>query len=93
MENKLMPGRIFCYTKAHEEALRDIAELEGLIPNREGETAFRNQIFENIEQLQDSSPYVPHAASARKIVAQFGDACFFCNKRGDLCFLTDFLTE
>lgn len=91
-----MSNHMFCYTEAHVEALRDLAELESLVPyisKHEGDSEFQNQLFEIVEQLQDLCPYTSHAALIRKIVAQFGDAYFFFNKTGDVCFLTDFVNE
>lgn len=91
-----MTNRMFCYTQAEEEALRDLMELETLvteIPAHIGEPEFQAQVYDTVEQLQDLCPYTAHAGMIRKIVACFGDAYFFFNQTGDVCFLTDFLSE
>jgi len=86
----------FCYVEAEEEALRDLQELQGLVPHiptHQGDAEFQSQVYEIIEQLQDLCPYTPHSAMIRKLVAHFGDAYFFFNRTGDICFLTDFMSE
>lgn len=91
-----MTKHTFCYTEAEKEALRDLLELEELvsqIPSHVGDVELQTQIFETVEQLQDVCPYTAHSGMIRKLVACFGDAYFFFNKTGDVCFLTDFMTE
>lgn len=86
----------FCYTEVEAEALKDLQELEGLVPHiptHEGDAEFQYQVYELIEQLQDLCPYTSHSSMIRKLVAHFGDAYFFFNKTGDICFLTDFISE
>lgn len=91
-----MTNHTFCYTNAEVEALRDLIELEALvseIPGHIGDEELQAHIYETVEQLQDLSLFIPQAGMIRKIVACFGDAYFFFNKTGDVCFLTDFISE
>ncbi len=85
-----------CYSKIEEEALSDLRELRQLVfhlPNYKGDIEFQQQLFELVDQLQDLCPYSPCANLIRKLVARFGDAYFYYNQTGDLCFLTDFIKE
>jgi hypothetical protein len=96
MENLNMTKHTFCYTEPEVEALRDLLELEALvsqIPTHVGDLELQTEIFETVEQLQDLCPHTPHSSMIRKLVACFGDAYFFFNKTGNVCFLTDFMTE
>lgn len=83
-----------CSANVEEEALRDLQEVEQLvayIPKHKDDTEFQGHLFELIDQLQDLCPYTTRGGLIRKLVAQFGDAYFYFNQTGDLCFLTDFV--
>lgn len=91
-----MPKHTFCYKEPEKEALRDLIELEELvseIPQHKKDPLLQAEIYELVDQLQDLCPYTAQAQMIRKLIACFGDAYFFFNKTGNVCFLTDFVNE
>jgi hypothetical protein len=91
-----MSKHTFCLSSLEEEILRDMEEVEALVaqlPKHLEDESFKAEIFEAIEELRDLGPYSGHSAMIRKLVACFGDAYFFFNQTGNLCLLTDFLSQ
>lgn len=87
-------GKKACPIRPDEEALQDLQELESLIPEIPFHTEdhkFQMKVYETVELLQEVCPYTRAESVIRRLLAQFGEAYFFFNKTGDLCFLTDFV--
>lgn len=51
---------------------------------------FQMKVYETVELLQEICPYTQAESTMRRLIAQYGEAYFFFNKTGGLCFLTDF---
>ncbi|MBS0625828.1 MAG: hypothetical protein JSS32_07250 [Verrucomicrobia bacterium] len=85
-----------CPIDPEEEALLDLQELEALaaeIPFHTEDHQFQMKVYETVELLQEVSPFSQAESTIRRLIAQFGEAYFFFNKTGDLCFLTDFVSS
>ncbi len=85
-----------CVLDPDQEALQDLKELEGLIPQipaHEKDAEFHAQLYDLVEQIRDVCPYTSQPKLIRGLVAHFGDAYFFFNKTGDVCFLSALLAE
>jgi hypothetical protein len=79
-----------------QELIEELKELELLLsptPKPQEEVGFELMMAELIDQIQDVCPNLRRVSSLRKSIAQYGDAYFFYDQKGDFCFLTDFLQD
>ena len=66
-------------------------ELEPQIRLHSDDHRFQMKVYETVELLQEVCPFSQAESTIRRLVAQYGEAYFFFNKTGNLCFLTDFV--
>ncbi len=52
---------------------------------------YQMKVFNLVEKFQDAVPYLKSGSRMRRLLAEYGEAYFFFNKTGELCFLTDFV--
>lgn len=76
-----------------KEVLQDSEQIASYTHQSPEEGLFQSPLFELVDQLEDLSPYLRESTLVRKLIAPFGDAYFYFNQMGDLCFLTDFVKE
>jgi hypothetical protein len=75
----------------NQSSLSNLDEHESNTLLKTDDHRFQMKVYETIELIQDSCPFLQTESTIRRLLAQYGEAYLFFNHTGELCFLTDFV--
>lgn len=76
---------------ARNQSQHSLEEYEASSLLKTEDHRFQMRVYETIELIQDSCPFLQTESTIRRVLAQYGEAYLFFNQTGELCFLTDFV--